>query len=103
MEQEELSYGYSKILNQHDTNRNKSDYILPRLDFNSHFRVRLLSKREWRRDLVGEADTASIYTDRFKIDCGVEASLYFNDMDLSLSLSIDISNSAVYQTSKRKY
>lgn len=78
------SYGYSDILNQHDTNLNKSYYILPRLDYNSYFQVRIPSKRESRSDLVAELNVISIYADGSKMECGVGIKVYSRNLDISL-------------------
>lgn len=58
-------------------------YMPSRLHFNSHFRVRIPSRR--RRVLVSEHDTTSIYTDGSKISYGVGEAVYTNDLEITPS------------------
>ncbi|XP_049315628.1 uncharacterized protein LOC125779110 isoform X2 [Bactrocera dorsalis] len=84
------NHGHSVILNK--LTINKSDYILPKLDFNRHFQVRIPSRREWRRGSFAEEGTTSVYTDGSKMDCGVGTGVF--SADLGISLSIRLPNSA---------
>ena len=66
---------------------------LPKVGLKSHVRLRKFSRHEWRRGLVGDDDAASLYTDEFKFDCIVGTGIYFDDLEISLSLSIRLPNS----------
>ena len=48
--------------------------------------VRILSRRERRRDLVGEKNITTIYTDGFKMDYGVWTGVYCEGLPNSASI-----------------
>lgn len=70
-------YGHSSILDSAVCNLPKStDYITPRLEIEKKFKVKIPSRKEWRRENpLGEIDTV-LYTDGSKMECGVGAGVY---------------------------
>lgn len=83
------------MLNKFSTPLSKSDYVLPRLYFNSCFKVRIRSRQEWRRGFVVE-DTISFYSDVWKMNCETETLVFTEGLIISFTFRL-LNSPGIYQ------
>lgn len=82
------------------TTLKKACYFFIRLDFSICYLIKIPSRYEWSRGLVGEADNISIYTGELEISLGIHLRIFtFLPLTLSLFLSLCLSFSFPPSTS----
>ena len=82
-------YGHSVLRKQLPPDLTRtSDYKLPSLSFENNVKILFPSRKDWKKGTTTKDYDICVYTDGSKMDCGVGAGVFSEDVGINISIRL---------------